>query len=81
MSDLVAFSSSSKKDTMYWHQATKQTDASEFRKAVIKEFDSHCQNKHWEIIERSQVPIKKYFACSMGNETKKEFNHQRDYQI
>ena len=60
MSDPIAFSASTNEDIMYWHQAMKQPDAAEFsNKAAIKEFDDHCQNKHWEIIERSQVPMNK----------------------
>ena len=41
---------------MYWHQAMKQPDASEFRKAVIQEFNDHCERKHRVLLERSQVP-------------------------
>ena len=37
----------------------KQPNAAVFRKAAIKEFGDYCQNKHWEIIERSQVPMNK----------------------
>ena len=37
----------------------KQSDAAEFSKATIKEFDYNCQNKHWKIVERSQVPMNK----------------------
>ena len=34
----------------------KQPDTEEFKKAAIKEFDDHCQRKHWILIDRSQVP-------------------------
>ena len=34
----------------------KQSDANEFRQAAIKEFNDHCERKHWILIERSQVP-------------------------
>ena len=59
MTNPIAFSESTNKDTMYGHQAMKQPDVTEFRKATINEFDNHCQNKHWEMIERSQVPMYK----------------------
>ena len=35
MQDPISFVATSNKDTMYWHQAMKQPDASEFRKAAI----------------------------------------------
>ena len=41
---------------MYWHEAMKQPDAEDFKKAAIKEFVDHCMNKHWVIIKKSQVP-------------------------
>ena len=41
---------------MYWHQAIKQYDTEEFKKAAIKKIDDHCERKHWILIERSQVP-------------------------
>ena len=56
MQNPISFVATSNKDTMYWHQAMKQHDAEEFRKAAIKEFDDHCERKHWILIERSQVP-------------------------
>ena len=56
MQNPISFVATSNKDTMYWHQAMKQPDAEEFRKAAIKEFNDHCERKHWVLIERSQVP-------------------------
>ena len=56
MKDPVSFVATSNKDTMYWHQAMKQSDANEFRQAAIKEFNDHYERKHWVLIERSQVP-------------------------
>ena len=56
MQDPISFVATSNKDTMYWHQAMKQPDASEFRKAAIREFNDHCERKHWVLLERSQVP-------------------------
>ena len=56
MHNPISFVAISNNDTMYWHQAMKQPDAEEFKKAAIKEFDDHCQRKHWILIDRSQVP-------------------------
>ena len=56
MKDPISFAASSDPDTLYWHQAMKQPDAEEFRKAAIKEFNDHCEKKHWVIIDRSEVP-------------------------
>ena len=44
MVDSISFVALSNKDTMCWHQAVKQSDVSEFKKAVIKEFDDCCRN-------------------------------------
>jgi hypothetical protein len=43
-------------DTMYWDQAIRQHDSEQFIKAAMDEIMSHQQNKHWEVVERSQVP-------------------------
>ena len=52
----ISFAATSTKDTMYWHQAMKSPDANEFKKSAIKEFDDHCINNYWVMIERSQFP-------------------------
>ena len=41
---------------MHWHQAMKQKDTNKFIQSAIKEFNDHCEKKHWVVIERSQVP-------------------------
>ena len=56
MADPIAFKATSDPDTMYWHQAMAQPDADKFLEAAAKEFNSHFENKHWTMIERSQVP-------------------------
>jgi Reverse transcriptase (RNA-dependent DNA polymerase) len=43
-------------DTMYWDQALKQHDASNFIQAAIDEVTTHQDNKHWKVIARSEVP-------------------------
>lgn len=56
LEDPISFKASADPDTMYWHQAMAQPDANKFLDAAKKEFDAHCDNKHWDIIERKDVP-------------------------
>jgi hypothetical protein len=43
-------------DTMYWDQAIKQEDATEFIQAAIEEIETHQQQAHWEVVPKSVVP-------------------------
>ena len=43
-------------DTMYLHQARKQPDWEEFKRAMQKEIKDHTDNEHWIVIPRSEVP-------------------------
>ena len=43
-------------DTMYHHQAMKQPDADEFRKAMQREWNDQLKNKNFTVIHRSKVP-------------------------
>jgi len=43
-------------DTMYHHQAMKEPDSDEFRKAMVKEVTDQQQNGNFTIIPRSQLP-------------------------
>ena len=52
----IAFHAEMMGDTMYYHQAMKQSDAAEFEKAVVKEVNGHVENKHWTLIKRKDVP-------------------------
>ena len=52
----IAFHAEMTGDIMYYHQAMRQDDAEEFRKAVIKEVNGHANNSHWELIPRSEIP-------------------------
>jgi hypothetical protein len=57
MDDPFAFAASkSDPDTMYYHQAVKQPDAKEFKKAMQKEIDDHVENNHWEMVDRKSIP-------------------------
>jgi Reverse transcriptase (RNA-dependent DNA polymerase) len=56
--DPIAFAlkATSNPDTMYYHEAMKESDAPQFRIAMKKEVDDHTAKKHWKIIRRDQVP-------------------------
>ena len=56
MMDPISFLAKTDMDTMYFHQAMKQTDAMKFKRAIVKEISDHCNRKHWTIIERNKVP-------------------------
>ena len=56
MEDPIAFLASSSADTMYFHQAMKEPDAQQFRKAIVKEINAHIDGNHWELVPRSEVP-------------------------
>ena len=44
-------------DSFYYHQAMKQEDAPQFRKAMQKEIDDHTNRGNWQLIERIAVPV------------------------
>jgi hypothetical protein len=56
LSDPVAFLTRTNRDTMYFDQAMREPDADEFVKAAVKEVNDHIENKHWELVPRSEVP-------------------------
>jgi hypothetical protein len=45
------------KDTMYWDEAMRQEDASQFLDAAIKEVETHSKMKHWVFIPINEVPL------------------------
>lgn len=57
MAQPLAFAANkSDPDTMYMHQAMCQPDKDKFKQAMMDEIKAHTENKHWEIIERTEVP-------------------------
>ncbi len=52
-------------DTMYMHEAMKQDDAKEFKKAMQKEVDDQLQNGNFSIIRRDDVPKGKIILPSV----------------
>jgi len=53
---LQVFKATADPDTMYMHEAMKQHDADEFRKAMEKEWKDQMGNGNFTILERSKVP-------------------------
>ena len=56
MRNPIAFHAEMVGDIMYYHQAMRQPDSEEFKKAVVKEINGHVDNGNWELIKRSEVP-------------------------
>jgi hypothetical protein len=56
MRNPIAFHDELMGDIMYYHQALKQPDASQFVDAIIKEINGHVDNKHWRLAKQDTVP-------------------------
>ncbi len=54
MRNPIAFHAEMMGDIMYYHQALKQPDASQFVDAIIKEINGHVE--HWRLAKRDTVP-------------------------
>lgn len=54
--EIEAFTASSNPDMLYLHQAMKEPDWDEFRKAMDIEINGQSQNNNWEVVRRNQVP-------------------------
>jgi len=52
----IAFMTHTDGDTMYFDEAMRAPDRSEFVKACIKEMNDHIERKHWELVPRNKVP-------------------------
>jgi Reverse transcriptase (RNA-dependent DNA polymerase)/GAG-pre-integrase domain len=56
MDDPIAFAASNNPDIMYLNEAMAAPDKDEFRKAMLREVESHVKNKHWELVKRADLP-------------------------
>ncbi len=56
MRNPIAFHAEMMGDIMYLQQALRQQDSKLFVNAVIKEVNSHVDNKNWELVHRDSVP-------------------------
>ena len=52
-SPLLAFAASADPDTMYLHQALKEPDKAQWKKAMVQEVQAHIDNQHWEMVPRN----------------------------
>jgi Reverse transcriptase (RNA-dependent DNA polymerase) len=43
-------------DTLYLHEALKAKDSEEFKRAMVHEVQQHTNRKHWEPIEKKDLP-------------------------
>ena len=53
---LYAMKASSDPDTLYMNEAMREPDANKFKEAMIKEVKDHTERKHWEVMEKKDVP-------------------------
>ena len=56
MEDPLAYIASSEPDKVYFDQAMKQPERKEYLNVAIKEFNIRCEQKHWKLVPRSEVP-------------------------
>jgi hypothetical protein len=56
MRNPIAFHAEMMGDIMYLQQALRQHDAKLFVDTVIKEINSHVENKNWELVHQDTVP-------------------------
>ena len=53
---LLAYKATADPDTMYLHEAMKQKDWKEFRKAMQKEVDDRMKDKNFSITHKNKIP-------------------------
>ena len=53
---LQAYAASADPDTLYYHEAKKESDFSEFLKAMVKEFTDQWDNDNFKLKRRSNIP-------------------------
>jgi Reverse transcriptase (RNA-dependent DNA polymerase) len=53
---LMIYKATSDPDTMYMHQAMREPDRDEFKKAMVKEVTDQMANGNFSIVERTEVP-------------------------
>ena len=56
MRNPMSFLAEMQGDTMYFHQAMNQEYSGDFVEAVVKEFNCHVDNSHWELVPIESVP-------------------------
>ena len=58
MADPIAFMANKKgdPDSLYYHQAMAAPDKIKWQEAMLKEFRSHCERKHWVPVTKEDIP-------------------------
>ena len=49
---MILFKATADPDTMCYHQAMKEPDAHQYKRAMQDEIDAHAKNKNWKIIKK-----------------------------
>ena len=52
----VGSTESINRENNFYNQIMKVDDTNDFRKAISKEVNTHIERKHWEMIQREQLP-------------------------
>lgn len=53
---LLVYKASADPDTMYMHEAMREPDRNEFKKAMVKEVKDQMENGNFTIVKKSEVP-------------------------
>ena len=56
MSDPIAYKASTNPDILYYHQEMQAHDKDEFQQAIIDEVNAHIEGKHWELVDKNDIP-------------------------
>jgi hypothetical protein len=56
MRNIVAFTSATDEDTMYYDQAMRAPEKHNFVEEIVKEVNDHITSNHWDFIPRYKVP-------------------------
>ena len=54
--DPIAFQATVNKDILYYSQAMKATNRKQFQEAMKREFDTHSERQHWDVVSINDVP-------------------------
>ena len=53
---ILVFKATADPDTMYYHEAMREPDADQFKRAMQEEIDSCTKNKTWKIFKSVELP-------------------------
>ncbi len=54
---MLAYAAVADPDTLFYHEAMRESDSAKFIKEMGKEVQSHTENQVWELVPRSSVPL------------------------